>query len=160
VLLRGSRRGLDYARIKLLEAVIGGVLAYIIARAAGVPGPAALGVWAGLWTLLPVGGVFVGSLPIVVFAGASSVTRAVVVGLLFVAIGIAEYVLNGYVERETVDVGSFLIVLAAFGGLELYGLTGALLGVFGIVIVVALLDEYASESEIDPTVEVVTPRRE
>jgi hypothetical protein len=33
-----------------------------------LPGPAALGVWAGLWTLLPVAGVFVGSLPIVVFA--------------------------------------------------------------------------------------------
>ena len=57
-----------------------GVLAYVIARAAGVPGPAALGVWVGLWTLLPVAGVFVGALPIVLFAGASSLTRAVVVG--------------------------------------------------------------------------------
>jgi predicted PurR-regulated permease PerM len=160
VLLRGSRRGLDYARIRLLEAVIGGVLAYVIARAAGVPGPAALGVWAGLWTLLPVAGVFVGSLPIVVFAGAASVTRAVVVALLFVAIGIAEYVLNGYVERETVEVGSFLIVLAAFGGLELYGLTGALLGVLGIVVLVALLDEYANDSETGVAVETVSPPRE
>jgi predicted PurR-regulated permease PerM len=160
VLLRGSRRGLDYARIRLLEAVIGGVLAYVIARAAGVPGPAALGVWAGLWTLLPVAGVFVGSLPIVVFAGAASLTRAVVVALLFVAIGIAEYVLNGYVERETVEVGSFLIVFAAFGGLELYGLTGALLGVLGIVVAVALLDEYANDSEAGVAVETVTPPRE
>jgi predicted PurR-regulated permease PerM len=125
-----------------------------------VPGPAALGVWAGLWTLLPVAGVFVGSLPIVVFAGASSVTRAVVVGLLFVAIGIAEYVLNGFVERETVEVGSFLVVLGAFGGLELYGLTGALLGLFGIVVLVAILDEYARQEETLETVDAVTPPRE
>jgi predicted PurR-regulated permease PerM len=157
VLVSGSRRGLDYARIRLLEAVIGGLLAYVIARAAGVPGPAALGVWAGLWTLLPVAGVFVGALPIVVFAGASSVTRAVVVALAFVVIGIAEYVLNGYVERETVEVGSFLVVLGAFGGLELYGLTGALLGVLGIVVLVALVDEYARDEE---SVESVSPRRE
>jgi len=160
VLIGGSRRGLDYARIRLLEAVIGGLLAYVIARAAGVPGPAALGVWAGLWTLLPVAGVFVGSLPIVVFAGASSVARAVVVALLFVAIGIAEYVLNGYVERETVEVGSFLIVFAAFGGLELYGLTGALLGILGMIVLVALLDEYSRETEAVETVETLSPLRE
>ena len=65
----------------MLEAAVEGVLAYVIARAAGVPGPAALGVWVGLWTLLPIAGVFIGALPIVVFAGASSLTRAVVVGL-------------------------------------------------------------------------------
>ena len=146
--------------MKALEAVIGGVLAYVIARAAGVPGPAALGVWAGLWTLLPVAGVFVGSLPIVVFAGASSVTRAVVVALLFVAIGIAEYVLNGFVERETVEVGSFLIVLAAFGGLELYGLTGALIGVLGVVVLVAILDEYARQEEAVDVADAVTQPRE
>ena len=46
------------------------MLAYVIARAAGVPGPAALGVWVGLWTLLPVAGVLVGALPIVLFGAA------------------------------------------------------------------------------------------
>ena len=141
VLVRGTRRGLDYARVKLLEAVIGGVIAYVIARAANVPGPAALGVWVGFWTLLPVAGVFVGALPIVLFAGAASLTRAVVVGLAFVAIGIAEHLLTAYAERQTVEVGSFLIVFAAFGGLELYGLTGALLGVLGVIVLVGILDE-------------------
>jgi predicted PurR-regulated permease PerM len=141
ILVSGTRRGLDYARVKLLEAVIGGLIAYVIARTAGVPGPAALGVWVGFWTLLPVAGVFVGALPIVLFAGASSLTRAVVVGLAFVAIGIAEHFLTAYAERETVQVGSFLIVFAAFGGLELYGLTGALLGVLGVVVLVGMLDE-------------------
>ena len=149
VVMRGTRRGLDYARIKVLEALVEGVLAYVIARAAGVPGPAALGVWAGLWTLLPVAGVFIGALPIVLFAGASSVTTAVLVALAFVAIGTAEFLFMSIVERETVEVGSFLIVFAAFGGLELDGLTGALLGVLGVIVVVAILDELGREEDAE-----------
>ena len=159
VLMQGTRRGLDYARIKILEALVEGVIAYVIARAAAVPGPAALGVWVGLWTLLPVAGVFIGALPIVAFAGASSLTRAVVVGLAFVAIGTAEFVFTSFVERETVKVGSFLIVFAAFGGLELDGLTGALLGVLGVIVLVAILEELA-RAEIDESGEIVTPQGE
>ena len=45
------------------------------------------------------------------------------VGLIFVAIGVAEFIFTSIVERGTVEVGSFLIVFAAFGGLELDGLT-------------------------------------
>lgn len=168
VLVHGTRRGLDLARVKLLEALVGGVLAYVIARAANVPGPAALGVWAGFWTLLPIAGVFVGALPIVLFAGAASLTRAVVVGLAFVAIGTAEFVLTTYAERKTVDVGSFLVVFAAFGGLELYGLTGALLGVLGVIVLVAILDELhrvdeellAEEPLSNEGELLITPRRE
>jgi predicted PurR-regulated permease PerM len=161
VVVQGTRRGLDYARIKVLEALVEGVLAYVVARAAGVPGPAALGVWMAVWTLLPIAGVFVGALPIVVFAGASSLTRAVVVGVIFVAIGIAEFVFTSIVERDTVEVGSFLIVFAAAGGLELDGLSGALLGILGVVVLVAILDEYAKEeTPVEPASGLVIPRRE
>jgi predicted PurR-regulated permease PerM len=150
----GTRRGLDYAR-SLFVALVW-VRACVIAPRTSRPCCARRVGRDGRSSRSPASS---SALSIVLFAGASSLTRAVVV-TLFVAIGIAEYVLNGYVERETVDVGSFLVVLGAFGGLELYGLTGALLGVLGIVIVVALLDEYDRETETDPTVEVVTPRRE
>ena len=81
-------------------------------------------------------------LPIVLFAGAGSLTRAVVVALVFVVIGLAEFLLTPLVERQTVEVGSFLIVFAAFGGLELDGLTGALLGVLGVIVAVAMFDEF------------------
>jgi predicted PurR-regulated permease PerM len=167
VLVHGTRRGLDLARVKLLEAIVGGVLAYTIARAANVPGPAALGVWAGFWTLLPIAGVLLGALPIVLFAGAASLTRAVVVGVAFVAIGIGEYVLTRFAERKTVEVGSFLIVFAGFGGLELYGLTGALLGVLGVIVLVGILDELGrvddellAEEPPDESALLITPRRE
>jgi len=163
ILVHGTRRGLDLARVKLLEAIVAGVLAYVIARSANVPGPAALGVWVGFWTLLPIAGTFVGALPIVLFAGAASTTRAVVVGLAFVAIGLGEYVLTTYAERQTVEVGSFLIVLAAFGGLELYGLTGALLGVLGVTVLVAILDELRRADEevlVEESELLITPPRE
>ncbi len=164
VVLQGTRRGLDYARVQLLESLIEGVLAYTIARAAGVPGPAALAVWVGLWTLLPVAGVFVGALPIVLFAGAASLTRAIVVALAFVAIGTVEFLFESIVERQVVQVSSFLIVFAAFGGLELDGLTGALLGILGVIVLVAIFDEWGRvERELEagsPEPEPSIPLRE
>jgi predicted PurR-regulated permease PerM len=141
----GSRRALFYARVKLWEALVEGLLAYSIARIADVPGPAALGIWVALWSLLPVAGVLIGALPIVVFAGAHSIERAIVVALCFVVIGIADALVNRWLERRSVNPGSFVIVLAAFGGLELYGLTGALLGVFFAILAAALASEVGLE---------------
>jgi predicted PurR-regulated permease PerM len=145
VVRHGSRRALFFARVKLWESVVEGFLAYSIARLAGVPGPAALGVWVALWSLLPVAGVLIGALPIIVFAGAVSTGRAVAVGAAFIAIGVGDWLVNRWLERRTVDVGSFVIVLAAFGGLELYGLSGALLFVLGAVFLVAILSEIGPE---------------
>jgi predicted PurR-regulated permease PerM len=141
----GSKRALFHARVKLWEATVEGLLAYTIARAAGVPGAAALAVWVALWSLLPVAGVVIGALPIIVFAGALSMTRAVVVTIAFVAIGAADYVVNRWLARRTFDVGSFAIVLAAFGGLEFYGFMGALLFVFGAIFAVAIISEIGPE---------------
>jgi predicted PurR-regulated permease PerM len=160
VILQGTRRGLDYARVQLLESLIEGVLAYTIARAAGVPGPAALGVWVALWTLLPVAGVLVGALPIVLFAGATSTTRAIVVALAFVVIGTAEFLFESIVERQVVEVSSFLIVFAAFGGLELDGLTGALLGILGVIVLVAIFDEVGRAEREAEAAAAAIPRRE
>src|SRR5262249_16194073 len=58
---------------------------------------------------------------------------------------IADYYVNRWLERRTVHVGSFPIVLAAFGGLELYGLTGALLFMLGAIWIVALVSEVGPE---------------
>jgi predicted PurR-regulated permease PerM len=145
VIRHGSKRALFFARVKLWEAVVEGFLAYSIARLAHVPGPAALGVWVALWSLLPVAGVLIGALPIVVFAGAVSTGRAIAVGAAFIAIGVGDWLVNRWVDRRTVDVGSFVIVLAAFGGLELYGLSGALLFVLGAVFFSAILSEIGPE---------------
>jgi hypothetical protein len=67
------------------------------------------------------------------------------VALAFVLIGIADFLVNRWLERRSVNPGSFLIVLAAFAGLEFYGLTGALLFVFGTVMIAALVSELGLE---------------
>ncbi len=145
VIRDGSRRALFFARVKLWEALVEGVLAFTIARAAGVPGAAALAVWVGLWSFLPVAGVLIGALPIVVFAGAHTIERAIAVAACFLVILVCDWLVNRWLERRTVYVGSFAIVIAAFGGLELYGLNGALLFVLGAVLLVALITEIGPE---------------
>jgi predicted PurR-regulated permease PerM len=140
-----SRRAFTYARVKMLEVVVQGFLAFAIARAAGVPGPAALAVWVALWTLVPVAGVVIGALPIVVFAGATSMSWAVAVAAVYVVIAIGDWFLNRELQRTTVNIGSFVIVLAGFAGLELYGLLGALLFVMGAVLAVAVVAEIGPE---------------
>jgi len=62
------RRGFGYASASLAMAVAAGVLAYALARWAEVPGPAPLGIWVGLWDLVPIAGAFVGAAPIVLLA--------------------------------------------------------------------------------------------
>jgi predicted PurR-regulated permease PerM len=147
---------LEYARIKVLEVLIEGVIAYAVCRAAGVPGAAALAVWVGLWTLLPVAGVLIGALPIVAFAGASSLSRAVVVASVFVAVGLIEYLLEPIVERETGRVGPFLTVLATFAGLELYGLMGALLALLAVIMLAAFVAEMGPEDVAETIVAPLT----
>jgi predicted PurR-regulated permease PerM len=145
VIRDGSRRALFFARVKLWEAFVEALLAFAIARAAGVPGPAALAVWVGLWSFLPVAGVLIGALPIIVFAGAHTPARAAVVAGCFLVILVCDWWVNRWLERRTVYVGSFPIVLAAFGGLELYGLNGALLFVLGAVLIVSIISEIGPE---------------
>jgi predicted PurR-regulated permease PerM len=145
VIRDGSRRALFFARVKLWEAFVEALLAFAIGRAAGVPGAAALAVWVALWSFLPIAGVLIGALPIIVFAGAHTAERAVVVGGCFLVIMVCDWWVNRWLERRTVHVGSFVIVLAAFAGLELYGLNGALLFVLGAVLSVAIISEIGPE---------------
>ncbi len=145
VVRAGTQRALFFARVKLWETLVEAVLAFAIARAAGVPGAAALAVWVGLWSLLPVAGVVIGALPIVVLAGAHTMSRALAVAACFVVILVCDWLVNRWLERRSVYVGSFPVVIAAFGGLELYGLNGALLFVLGAVLLVSIIGEIGPE---------------
>jgi predicted PurR-regulated permease PerM len=150
IVRHASTRALGYARCTVARAVIEGLLAWGIGTAAHVPGPAALGVWVALWSLVPVGGVLIGAVPIVAFAGAASMTRMVVVGLAFVAIAVFEAVfVKPRVERRTMQLGSFVTVFVAFAGLELYGITGALLALLGAALFVASLRELGPEELVE-----------
>lgn len=147
---RSSKRALAYARGTLAKAVVEGALACGVAVVADVPGAAALGVWVGLWSLVPVGGVLIGAVPIVVFAAASSAARAIAVAVIFVAVAVAErLVVKPRLERATMQLGSFVTVFVGFAGLELYGFAGALLALLGAALFVAALQELGPEELVE-----------
>jgi predicted PurR-regulated permease PerM len=142
--LGAYRRGFGYARGSLAISLLAGTVAYVVARLAHVPGPAPLALWVGIWDLVPIIGAFLGALPIVLLAGVSSTTKAVVVALVFIAFQVLEqFFLQRPLERRTVKLGPFLTVIGGFAGLELYGIGGALMVLMVGSVVAALADEWA-----------------
>jgi predicted PurR-regulated permease PerM len=135
-------RAFGYARGTIVLAVLAGAVAYGLARAAGVPSPAPLAIWVALWDGVPLLGATVGALPIVVLAGVLHPARGVVLLIAFVGYQAFEYlVLQRRLEARTVKLGPFLTTAGGFAGLELYGLTGALLAVLALAVGAVVLDE-------------------
>ena len=144
VAYRAYRRGFGYVRRTIGMAVVAGLLAFALARAADVPGAAPLAVWAALWDVVPFLGAVVGSLPIVVLAAVVDPAKGVLLGCVFLGYQIFEStILQRRVERRTLRVGPFLTVAAGFAGIELYGIGGALLVLLFVVLVIAVADETA-----------------
>jgi len=142
------RRAFGYASASLAMSLAAGLAAFLVARMAHVPGPAALGVWVGLWDLVPLAGAFVGALPIVGLAAASSGSRAEGVIVAFVVYQFVENLLvQRNVERATVRVGPFVTLTAAFVGLELSGVAGALLAILAATLAVSAADELAGDPD-------------
>jgi predicted PurR-regulated permease PerM len=138
------RRAFGYAGAGLAMSLAAGLTGYLVARLADVPGPAALGVWVGLWDLVPLAGALVGALPIVILAATSSAERALAVVMVFVAYQAIENLLvERNVERSTVRVGPFVTLAAGLVGLELSGIAGALLATLAATIAMTTADELA-----------------
>lgn len=147
--VRVAQRGFGYARGTIAMAALSGLFAYVVASMADVPGPAPLGLWVALWDAVPVIGVVVGAAPIVVLAAATSPREAALLVVVFAAYQLVEtLVLQRFVERRSVRVGPFITVAAGVGGLELYGVGGALIGLLIATLAVALVDELAEEADI------------
>lgn len=136
------RRALGYARGTFAMAILAGVVAYVLARVTQVPSPLPLALWVLLWDAVPLIGAVIGALPIVVIAGIIDPTRGVLLLVAFAAYQAAEYLLlQRRLERRTMRLGPFLTVAGGFAGLELYGLSGALLTVLGVAVAGVVLDE-------------------
>ena len=135
-------RAFGYARGTIGMALLAGVVGHAVATAADVPGAAPLGLWMALWDAVPYFGAVLGAIPIVVLGGVGNPERGLVLALVFVAYELVEtFVFQRRLERRTVHVGPFLTAAAAFAGLELYGLGGAVLAVLAVALSVAALDE-------------------
>jgi predicted PurR-regulated permease PerM len=140
------RRAFGYARGRLAMATVAGLFAYGVAVVADLPGDAPLGLWVGLWDIVPVVGAFVGAAPIVFLAAAtlSGSWVVAVVGLFAVYQATETLVVQPRLEARTLHLGPFLTLAAALVGLELSGVAGALLLVLVAAVAVAAADELAA----------------
>ncbi len=142
---RAASRASRYALLTLAQAVVAGVVGYGVARLLAVPGAAALGLWLGLWAVVPLVGDFVGALPIVAIAAAQNPGHGVAAAAFFIVYQIAEGTLaQPRIDRQTLRLGPFLTTLAGAAGLELYGLGGALVLTLALALAVAVLGEVAA----------------
>jgi len=156
VACRVYQRAFGYTRSNIAMALAAGLFAYVATRIAQVPGPAPLGVWVGLWDLVPVAGAFLGALPIVVLAAVTSGQKAAILAVVFLAYQLIENLLiQRRIEARTVKVGPFLTLAAGLVGLELSGLAGALLSVLVVAVAVTVAQELGSDPpEVEPDMPV------
>ncbi len=142
---RAASRASRYALLTLAEAGVAGLVGYGVCRLLAVPGAAALGLWLGIWAVVPLVGDFVGALPIVVIAGAQNPWHGLAAAAFFVVYQVAEgSLVQPRIDRRTMRLGPFLTTLAGAAGLELYGLGGALVLTLILALAVAALAEVAT----------------
>jgi len=124
--------------------VAAGLATYGISRISEIPAAGLLGVWVALWNLVPVFGVVIGSLPVVVLAGAQSPRLALLLLVFFVSYETLESVVRyKLLGHRALRIDSIVTILVVFGGLELYGLGGALAGLIIASFLHALAGEIA-----------------
>lgn len=146
------RRAWRYLAGSLGMALAAGVVTYVTAQLADLPGPAPLALWVAVFDLVPLVGVVVGGLPVVLLALAVSPARAVVVFVVFLAWQLVEaIVLQRRLEQRSLHVGPFVTVAMAMIGLELYGIGGALAAAALAVVAAALADELLPTDPDHPT---------
>ncbi|HEX4979412.1 MAG TPA: AI-2E family transporter, partial [Acidimicrobiales bacterium] len=80
-----ERRAIGYARGMLASAALAGMVAYVFASTADVPGAAPLAVWVAIWDLVPLVGALVGAAPIIALGAILSPTRGLLLAAGFVA---------------------------------------------------------------------------
>lgn len=125
------RGGTGYTLRTLALAVVSGLAAGFAAQVLNVPAPSVLGLWVGLWSLIPVLGLVIGYLPVIGLAAAESNGKGLVAAaVLLVWLVLAALARRRWIAMHSVDVSRLLLTLSVMGGLHVGRITGALVGVF------------------------------
>jgi len=125
------RGGTGYTLRTLALAVVSGVVAGFAAQALNVPAPSVLGLWVGLWSLIPVLGLVIGYLPVIGLAAAEDRTKGLIaLAVLLVWLALAALARRRWIALHSVDVSRLLLTLSVMAGLHVGRITGAMVGVF------------------------------
>jgi predicted PurR-regulated permease PerM len=141
------RRSCRYARRTFVKVLAAGALAFLCARFSGVPGPAALAVWMGLWAMVPLVGAVIGALPVLLLSGVFETRNETTLLVLTFAAWLAleALVVQRWVERDSLHAGPFLTAAVGLVSLEMYGLGGALVALVILFLGLAVADELTPE---------------
>jgi len=149
-----------YVEAALVQSVVVGAVAWCLLRLFDVPAPTPLAVLIGVMSLVPVVGIFVGSLPaVMVTAGLDSFGRATLLLSIILVLQVIQAVLFRSITRRTLYIGPAAVVIFFLLGYDVYGVGGAVFGTAIGVFALALLDAFAEDAgprdlppaEADPT---------
>jgi predicted PurR-regulated permease PerM len=127
--------------------VAAALFTYVTCRIAGIPAAGLLATWVALWNIIPVFGVVVGTLPVVILAGAQSITLAWVLLAIFIAYEVVESLArHRLLGPHALRLDAIITIVVVFGGIELYGLGGALAGLVIASFLHALASEFAAQN--------------
>jgi len=123
--------GTGYTLRTIALAVVSGVVAGFASQALNVPAPSVLGLWVGLWSLIPVLGLVIGYLPIIGLAAAEQRSKGMVAfAVLVVWLVLAALARRRWIAAHSVDVSRLLLTLSVMAGIHVGRITGAMVGVF------------------------------
>jgi predicted PurR-regulated permease PerM len=131
IVVAAYRGGKGYTVRTLGLAVVSGLVAGLVASALDVPAPSVLGLWVGLWSLIPVLGLVIGYLPVIGLAAAEEPGKGVVTLMILVVwLGLAALARRRWIATHSVDLSRLLLTLSVMTGLHVGRVTGAVVGVF------------------------------
>jgi predicted PurR-regulated permease PerM len=151
VVTAAALRGRRYLLLTIGLSILNGVIVGLVCWGLDLPAPASLGVAVGLFTILPLIGVFVGGVPALLLAfGLESWKTGAVVAITLLVLQLFEAgVVRPLVDPRTVRLGPTIPIVVGLLGFELYGLGGAIYGIAVAVLVLAALDAIGRRSGDD-----------
>jgi predicted PurR-regulated permease PerM len=142
IVVAAYRGGKAYTVRTLGLAVVSGVAAGLASQALDVPAPSVLGLWVGLWSLIPLLGLVIGYLPVIGLAAAEDNTKGVVALVILVLwLVLAALARRRWIATHSIDLSRLLLTLAVMTGLHVGRITGAIVGVFLAAAIGAALAE-------------------
>jgi predicted PurR-regulated permease PerM len=142
VVTSAALRGRVYLLVMIGLSIVNGAIVGLVCWALDLPAPVSLGIAVGLFTILPLIGVFVGGVPALLLAFGLEPwqTGAVVATTLLVLQLFEAVVVRRLVDPRTVRLGPTIPIVVGLLGFDLYGVGGAIYGIALAVLVLAALD--------------------
>jgi predicted PurR-regulated permease PerM len=152
---RSIQRIGGYVSSMVVLSVVTSVVTGVVLEVLGIPYAVPLALWAGIASVIPVVGAYVGGLPAIAVAFSGSVFDGVAAIAFFVVWQqVRDYVISPRIQGDSVDLSAAAVVVATLIGGSIEGFLGVLLALpvaatLKVVINDVFLDRRRREAEAD-----------